>query len=72
MRLLVKEGAHVKVVMTPSAEEFITSLTLATLSKNPVLTELVGGTGRRAGPDRSLPIVESTYSHVPHNSEQQS
>ncbi len=40
-RLLVKEGAEVKVVMTPSAHDFITPLTLSTLSKNPVLTEFV-------------------------------
>ena len=37
-RLLVKAGATVKVVMTPAAHDFITPLTLATLSKNPVLT----------------------------------
>ncbi len=36
VRLLVKAGAEVKVVMTPDAEEFITPLTLATLSKHPV------------------------------------
>ena len=39
IRLLVKDGADVKVVMTDHAKEFITPLTLATLSKNPVLTE---------------------------------
>jgi phosphopantothenoylcysteine decarboxylase/phosphopantothenate--cysteine ligase len=39
IRLLVKEGAEVKVVMTPLAKEFITPLTLATLSKNPVLAD---------------------------------
>jgi phosphopantothenoylcysteine decarboxylase/phosphopantothenate--cysteine ligase len=39
IRLLVKEGADVKVIMTQHAREFITPLTLATLSKNPVLTE---------------------------------
>lgn len=38
-RLLVKEGAQVQIVMTPEAEQFITPLTLSTLSKNPVLTE---------------------------------
>ncbi|HEY3404650.1 MAG TPA: bifunctional phosphopantothenoylcysteine decarboxylase/phosphopantothenate--cysteine ligase CoaBC [Ohtaekwangia sp.] len=38
-RLLVKAGAEVKVVMTSSAHDFITPLTLSTLSKNPVLTE---------------------------------
>jgi len=36
-RLLIKAGAEVKVVMTPAARDFITPLTLATLSKNPVL-----------------------------------
>jgi phosphopantothenoylcysteine decarboxylase / phosphopantothenate---cysteine ligase len=39
IRLLVKDGAEVKVLMTESAKEFITPLTIATLSKNPVLTE---------------------------------
>lgn len=38
-RLLVKEGAEVKIVMTPLAKEFITPLTLATLSKNPILVD---------------------------------
>lgn len=37
-RLLVKAGAQVKVIMTPSALDFITPLTLSTLSRNPVLT----------------------------------
>lgn len=39
IRLLVKEGAEVKVVMTKLAKEFITPLTLATVSKNPILVE---------------------------------
>lgn len=38
-RLLVKEGAEVKVIMTPLAKEFITPLTMATLSKNPILVD---------------------------------
>lgn len=38
VRLLVKSGANVKVVMTPDATNFITPLTLSTLSKNPVFT----------------------------------
>jgi phosphopantothenoylcysteine decarboxylase / phosphopantothenate---cysteine ligase len=38
IRLLVKAGAEVKVIMTPSASQFITPLTLSTLSKNPVLS----------------------------------
>ena len=37
-RLLVKAGAEVKIIMTPSAHDFITPLTLSSLSKNPVLT----------------------------------
>jgi phosphopantothenoylcysteine decarboxylase/phosphopantothenate--cysteine ligase len=39
VRLLVKAGAHVQVVMTADATNFITPLTLSTLSKNPVLTD---------------------------------
>jgi phosphopantothenoylcysteine decarboxylase/phosphopantothenate--cysteine ligase len=39
IRLLVRESADVKVIMTSHAKEFITPLTLATLSKNAVLTE---------------------------------
>lgn len=39
IRLLVKEGAEVKVVMTALAKEFITPLTLATLSKHPVMVD---------------------------------
>ncbi len=36
IRTLVKEGAQVRVIMTPSATDFISPLTLATVSKNPV------------------------------------
>ncbi len=39
VRLLVKEGAEVRVIMTEHAKEFITPLTLSTLSNNPVLSE---------------------------------
>jgi phosphopantothenoylcysteine decarboxylase/phosphopantothenate--cysteine ligase len=39
VRLFVKSGANVQVVMTPDATNFITPLTLSTLSKNPVLVE---------------------------------
>lgn len=39
VRLLVKEGAEVKVVMTDLAKQFITPLTLATLSRHPVMVE---------------------------------
>ncbi len=40
-RLLIKSGAEVKVIMTPSAFDFITPLTLSTLSKNPVLSTFI-------------------------------
>ena len=39
VRALVKEGANVKVIMTPLAKHFITPLTLATLCKNPILVD---------------------------------
>lgn len=39
IRLLVKEGAEVRVIMTSHAKEFITPLTLSVLSKNPVYSE---------------------------------
>jgi len=40
-RLLIKQGAEVQVIMTPSAAAFITPLTLATLSKRDVHTEVI-------------------------------
>ncbi len=39
-RELVRQGAEVKVIMTENAMEFITPLTLQTLSENPVFTEM--------------------------------
>lgn len=41
VRLLIKAGAEVKVILTESAGSFVTPLTLATLSKNPVLSDFV-------------------------------
>ena len=41
VRLFIKAGANVKVVMTPASKEFITPLTLSTLSKNPVFSSFV-------------------------------
>jgi len=38
VRLFIKAGAQVKVVMTPAAKEFVTPLTLSTLSKNEVFS----------------------------------
>ncbi len=41
VRLLIKAGADVKVILTESASSFVSPLTLATLSKNPVLSSFV-------------------------------
>ena len=38
-RLLIKEGAEVQVVITPSGKEFITPLTLSTLTRKPVISD---------------------------------
>ena len=40
VRQLVKEGAEVKIVMTPASVNFVSPLTLSTLSRNPVQTDL--------------------------------
>ena len=39
VRLLIKKGAEVQVVMTPAAKEFITPLTMSTLTRKPVISE---------------------------------
>ncbi|MCX6283283.1 MAG: phosphopantothenoylcysteine decarboxylase, partial [Bacteroidetes bacterium] len=39
VRMLVKEGCEVRVIMTPVSRDFVTPLTLATLSRNPVIVE---------------------------------
>ena len=39
VRLFIKAGAHVQVIMTPASLDFITPLTLSTLSKNPVYSK---------------------------------
>lgn len=41
VRELIKKGAEVRVVMTPSAKDFVTPLTLYTVSKNPVLSSFI-------------------------------
>lgn len=40
VRLLVKAGAEVKVIMTPASKSFVSPLTLATVSKSPVLSDI--------------------------------
>lgn len=41
VRLLVKAGAEVKVMMTPAAKDFVTPLALSTVSKHPVFVSLI-------------------------------
>lgn len=41
LRLLVKKGAEVQVVMTPAGKEFITPVTLSSLSGKPVVSEFL-------------------------------
>ncbi|MDM1542220.1 bifunctional phosphopantothenoylcysteine decarboxylase/phosphopantothenate--cysteine ligase CoaBC [Empedobacter stercoris] len=45
VRGLIKKGAEVKVIMTPDAQNFVTPLTLSTLSKHPVEWEFFGDKG---------------------------
>src|SRR5690242_21919049 len=40
VRLLVKQGAEVKIILTPEAKDFVSPLVLSTLSKNEVLVDL--------------------------------
>ena len=44
VRLLIKKGAEVKVIITHSAKEFVSPLTLSTLSNNPVYDKLISAT----------------------------
>ena len=39
VRLLVKEGAEVRIIMTPAAKDFVTPLTLSTLSQHAVIVD---------------------------------
>lgn len=48
MRELKRQGATVRVMMTPHAQEFVTPLTFAALSENPVLTSLFPAAGSAA------------------------
>lgn len=45
IRDFVKKGAEVQVIMTPDAENFVTKLSLSTLSKKPVYTDFYGDNG---------------------------
>ncbi len=45
VRDLIKKGAEVQVIMTPDAENFVSKLTLSTLSKNPVYSDFYSDNG---------------------------
>lgn len=64
-RLLVKEGANVKIVMTPLAKEFITPLTLATLAKNPILVDFFDPTNGNWNSHVSLGLWADAYVIAP-------
>jgi phosphopantothenoylcysteine decarboxylase/phosphopantothenate--cysteine ligase len=65
IRLLVKQGAEVKVIMTPLAKEFITPLTLATLSKNPILVDFFDPTNGNWNSHVNLGIWADAYLIAP-------
>jgi len=48
VRLLIKAGAQVQVIMTPASKDFVTPLTLSTLSKNPVYSTFLSEEGENA------------------------
>ena len=65
VRLLVRQGAEVKVVMTSLAKEFITPLTLATLSKNPILVDFFDPTNGQWNSHVSLGLWADAYLIAP-------
>ncbi len=48
VRLFIKAGAHVQVIMTPASKDFVTPLTLSTLSKNPVFSSFYNDDDKNA------------------------
>ena len=65
IRELVKRGAEVKVLMTEKAKEFITPLTLATLSKNPVCIDFFDPTNGAWNSHVSLGIWADAFLIAP-------
>jgi len=57
VRLFIKAGAHVQVIMTPASKDFITPLTLSTLSKNTVYSSFYkkeDGSNSQENPEQNL------------------
>jgi phosphopantothenoylcysteine decarboxylase/phosphopantothenate--cysteine ligase len=61
VRLFIKAGAHIQVIMTPASKDFITPLTLATLSKRPVFSSFY------KEEDESISQVETTNKNLEWN-----
>ena len=65
IRDLVKRGAEVKVIMTEKAKAFITPLTLATLSRNPILVDFFDSTNGAWNSHVSLGLWADAYIIAP-------
>ena len=65
IRDLVKRGAEVKVIMTEKAKAFITPLTLATLSRNPILVDFFDPTNGAWNSHVSLGLWADAYIIAP-------
>ena len=65
VRELVKRGSEVRVVMTETAKQFITPLTMATLSKNPVMTAFFDPTNGAWNSHVSLGLWADAYLIAP-------
>jgi len=65
VRLLVTQGAEVKIVMTPLAKQFITPLTLATLAKNPIYVDFFNPENGEWNSHVSLGIWADAYLIAP-------
>lgn len=65
VRLLVTQGAEVKIVMTPLAKQFITPLTLATLTKNPIYVDFFNPENGEWNSHVSLGIWSDAYLIAP-------
>lgn len=65
IRLLLKSGAEVRVIMTPLAKEFISPLTLATLAKHPILVDFFDPTNGNWNSHVSLGLWADAYLIAP-------
>lgn len=65
VRLIKKEGGEVKVIMTPAAQQFITPLTMATLSQNPVYGNFFDPTDGRWNSHVSLALWAEAFVIAP-------